>query len=135
MHQNNLKYGKWLQKIVWNKERRNPIVMLYTDNFMLDIAASSQGSHPIVLGIDTTFEVTIKASFCLDKKSHTLSGAGFKLYNFYFSLIQLSSCFATILTYRYLLYLLTVECIVHVQSLLLYISLICLPTLPLENMN
>ena len=35
MHQNKLKYGKWLQKIVWNKEKRNPIMMLYTDNFML----------------------------------------------------------------------------------------------------
>ena len=72
MQQNNLKYGKWLQKVVWNKERRNPIMMLYTDNFMLDIAASSQASHPIVLGIDTTFEVTNKAIFCLDKKIHYL---------------------------------------------------------------
>ena len=31
----NHNYQKWIQKIVWNKERRMPVVIMYTDDFLL----------------------------------------------------------------------------------------------------
>ena len=56
MHQTK-KYEKWLKHVHWNSEKHLPLVVMYTDEFITDIAASSRGPNPIVLGIDKTFEV------------------------------------------------------------------------------
>ena len=57
MHQNP-SYKEWVKEIIWNPVTQNPIILLYTAGFITDIASSSLGPDPIVLGLDKTYEVS-----------------------------------------------------------------------------